>query len=148
MSTSLWFVIGLVAFISLGGLGWIIKAYHKVTDGTKVDIKVIGLRDDLMILGREFPKSTEQIRSSDIAKILIWMNNGALGSGALIDSPTTDIYKEYVLVPPASELVAFCKRNNVTCIGEEQETGARVELNKGINLPDELNFFATSVREG
>ena len=125
-----WIAGGLGAFIAVGGLGWLIKRYFKVTDGTKVDFKVTALSGDQLTLSREFPSASKEIRSRDIAEVLIYMNDGNLGSTAHIDSSNTDKYKEYSLAVPPKDLVAFCERNNIACIGEERETGATVDLIK------------------
>ena len=126
----IWAAIGIGAFIALGGLGWFIKRYFKATDGTKVDFKVTALSGDVLILGRELPSASKEIRSHDIAEVLIYMNNGKLGSTVHIDSSNTDKYKEYSLQVSAMDLVAFCRRNNITCVGEERETGATEDLSK------------------
>jgi hypothetical protein len=129
MSTSAWIAIGLGAIILLGGLGRVIRLYFKTTSGTKVDFKLVELKEEVLLLTRALPKATKEIRAEDISEVLIYTNMGTLGSSAHIDSPDTDKYKEYTLTVSAEDLVAFCKRNNIACIGEERETGSTVDLN-------------------
>lgn len=132
MSTSTWIAIGLGAFILIGGSGWVVRLYFKATNGTKVDFKLVELKSEVILLTRDLPKATKEIHAKDISDVLIYMNKGTLGSSAHIDSADTDKYKEYTLTVSAEDLVAFCKRNNIACTGEERETGATVDLNKKV----------------